>query len=109
MTDFARSRIAFLRERVAAASRQADRATFPVPFRQRQVDLVVTDVPIEFPLYNVLSGRTHRAQAEYIDRHGVSADFFAIPRTKRCSGRSTRSSWQWWTTLAWLVTCTRRA
>jgi hypothetical protein len=79
MADSTKSRIAFLRERVAAATRQSDRATFPVPFRQRQVNLVVTDVPIEFPLYNVLSGRTHRAQAEYIDRHGVAADFFADP------------------------------
>ncbi|MDP8956153.1 MAG: hypothetical protein M3N24_04235 [Actinomycetota bacterium] len=79
MTDSSKSRVAFLRERVAAATRKSDRATFPVPFRQRQANLVVTDVPIEFPLYNVLSGRTHRAQAEYIDRHGVAADFFADP------------------------------
>jgi hypothetical protein len=74
------SRAAFLAERVEAAT-SAHRATFPVPFRQRQEDLVKIDVPIQFPLYNLRSGRTHRAQAQYVERHGLPADFFADPES----------------------------
>jgi hypothetical protein len=78
MTESQPSRAAFLAERVEAAQ---GRPTFQVPFRQRQEDLVKIDVPIEFPLYNLRSGRTHRAQAQYIERHGLSADFFADPES----------------------------
>lgn len=77
MTETQPSRIAFLRDRVETADRAATRTTFDVPFRQRQVSLVKIDVPIGFPLYNIKSGRTHRAQAEWIERHGGQADFFA--------------------------------
>lgn len=80
MTDSQPSRAAFLAERVEAAQ-AAHQPTFPVPFRQRQVDLVKIDVPIGFPLYNLRSGRTHRAQALYIERHELPADFFADPES----------------------------
>jgi hypothetical protein len=40
---------------------------------------VTIQVPIDFPLYNVRSGRTHRAQSEYIDRHALPGDFFGDP------------------------------
>jgi len=80
MPDSQPSRAAFLAERVEAAI-SAHRPTFPVPFRQRQQDLVKIDVPIEFPLYNLRSGRTHRAQAQYIESHGLEADFFADPES----------------------------
>lgn len=77
MTDSQPSRIAFLRERVAAAEQAAARTTFDVPFRQRQFSLVKIDVPISFPLYNIKSGRTHRAQTQWIEHNGKPADFFA--------------------------------
>jgi hypothetical protein len=73
----AQSRIAFLRERVEAAEGAAGRQTFDVPFRQRSQALVKIDVPIGFPLYNVRSGRTHRAQRAFIEAHDRAADFFA--------------------------------
>lgn len=73
------SRIAFLRERVEARERAANRTTFGVPFRQRQVELVKIEVPIEFPLYNVQSGRTHLKQTEWIEQNNKPKDFFADP------------------------------
>jgi len=76
MTDAQPTRIAFLRERVQAAERVANRTTFDVPFRQRQLSLVKIFIPISFPLYNIKSGRTHRAQTEWIDLNGGSAGFF---------------------------------
>jgi hypothetical protein len=79
MTDTAPSRIAFLRERVDTAERSSGRATFDVPFRQRQRTLPKIEVPIAFSLYNVHSGRTHRAQAQWIEQNAKSADFFADP------------------------------
>lgn len=79
MTDSPPSRIAFLRERVEAAERSASRATFDVPFRQQQRTLVKVEVPISFPLYNIRSGRTHRSQAEWIERNGRASDFFDDP------------------------------
>jgi hypothetical protein len=77
-TESQPSRAAFLAERVEAAT---GRPTFQVPFRQRQEDLVKIDVPIQFPLYNLRSGRTHRAQAQYVERHDLPADFFADPES----------------------------
>lgn len=73
------SRIAFLRERVEAAERAANRQTFDVPFRQRSQPLVKIDVPIDFPLYNIQSGRTHRAQRAWIEDNDKPSDFFADP------------------------------
>lgn len=73
------SRIALLRERVRVASGDANRKTYSVPFRQEQLNLVVIQVPIDFPLYNVRSGRTHRAQSEYVDRYDLPLDFFGDP------------------------------
>lgn len=78
MAESPPSRAAFLIERVEAAH---GRPTFQVPFRQRQEDLVKILVPISFPLYNLRSGRTHRAQAEYIERYGRPTDFFADPES----------------------------
>lgn len=75
------SRIAFLKERVDAARETRDVATFAVPFRQTQSDLVKIEVPIDFPLYRLQSGRTHRAQADYIERHGLPANFFDDPES----------------------------
>jgi hypothetical protein len=79
VTDSPPSRIAFLRERVEAAERSASRATFDVPFRQQQKTLVKIEVPISFPLYNIRSGRTHRSQAEWIERNGRASNFFDDP------------------------------
>jgi hypothetical protein len=79
MTTGQPSRIAFLRERVEAVEASRDRTTFDVPFRQRQISLPKIEVPLDFPLYNVLSGRTHRAQSEWIERHSKPADFFGDP------------------------------
>lgn len=77
------SRIAFLLERVRVADAAKDRATFPVPFRGRQINPVVVEVALDFPLYNVHSGRTHRAQSEYIDQHGLPADYFSDPEDEQ--------------------------
>lgn len=79
MPEHRQSRIAFLDERVTTAERSQGRTTFDVPFRQRQMPFVKIDVPIGFALYNVLSGRTHRAQSDWIERNGVSPDFFDDP------------------------------
>lgn len=79
MTESQPSRIAFLQDRVGTADRAVGRTTFDVPFRQRHVSLVKVDVPIGFPLYNIQSGRTHRAQTEWIERNGRPADIFADP------------------------------
>jgi hypothetical protein len=79
MPEAPNSRIAFLRDRVGAAQSARDYKTFAVPFRQHQIDLVKIQVPIWFPLYNLQSGRTHRAQTEWIERHGLPADFFTDP------------------------------
>lgn len=79
MTDSPPPRIAFLRERVEAAEGSATKATFDVPFRQRQRTLVKIEVPLSFPLYNVRSGRTHRSQAEWIELNGRPTEFFADP------------------------------
>lgn len=72
------SRVAFLRDRLHAIPPQ-DRTTFPVPFRQKQRSLTMVEIPIDFPLYNVKSGRTHRAQSRYIDRQALPEDFFEDP------------------------------
>jgi len=53
--------------------------TFPVPFRDHQRPLVKIEVPIEFPLYNIQSGRTHRAQSQYIADLKLPEGFFADP------------------------------
>lgn len=73
------SRIAFLRSRVDAAWATDRHETFPVPFRDHPRPLVKIEVPIEFPLYNIRSGRTHRAQSQYIAEQKLSDDFFADP------------------------------
>ena len=77
MTETQPSRTAFLRERVETAERAVSRTTFDVPFRQRPASLVKIGIPISFPLYNVRSGRTHRAQTAWIARQGKPSDFFA--------------------------------
>lgn len=81
MTESSTSRTAFLRERVEAARQSPHPATSAVPFRQSQVDLTKIVVPIEFPLYNLRSGRTHRAQAHHIERYELSDDFFSDPES----------------------------
>src|SRR4051812_26090085 len=81
MPDPPTSRIAFLRDRVKAA-RGAGAPTSDVPFRQHQIDLPRIQVPIAFPLYRLQSGRTHRAQTQYIEDHGLPQDFFADPESE---------------------------
>ncbi len=79
MTETQPSRVAFLEDRVATADRATGRTTFDVPFRQRHIPLVKVDVPIAFPLYNIKSGRTHRAQTEWIERNDKPPEFFDDP------------------------------
>jgi hypothetical protein len=81
MPESSASRIAFLRDRVRAA-RDAGAPTSDVPFRQHVIDLPRIQVPIAFPLYNLGSGRTHRAQARYIEEHELPEDFFADPESE---------------------------
>lgn len=79
VTESAESRTAFLRERCESA---AHGPTAPVPYRQDQIDLLKIEVPISFPLYRLQSGRTHRAQARYIEEHGLASDFFDDPESE---------------------------
>ncbi len=73
------SRIAILKERIEEVERK-NGATFDVPFRGRLVSLRRIQVEIDFPLYRIQSGRTHRAQAAYSDRHSsLPKDFFSDP------------------------------
>ncbi len=74
------SRIAVLKERVEAADQNKQRRTFDVPFRGKPLPLPRIRVETDFPLYRIQSGRTHRAQAEYLDRHRhLPKDFFDDP------------------------------
>jgi hypothetical protein len=81
MTERQPTRIAFLRERIEAA-RSAGGPTSDVPFRQQVLDLPRIQIPIAFPLYNIGSGRTHRAQAGYIEEHSLPTEFFADPESE---------------------------
>lgn len=73
------SRIAILKERVEAAERIKG-STFDVPFRGKPLSLRRIRVETDFPLYRIQSGRTHRAQAAYSDRHpSLPNDFFSDP------------------------------
>lgn len=73
------SRIAYLKDLVRAALEQPDRSTFPVPYQGKPENFVEVKVPIDFPLYNVRSGRTHRAQSAYVETHNLPEDYFADP------------------------------
>lgn len=74
------SRIAILKERVEAAERDGQRRTFDVPFRGKPLALPRIRIETEFPLYRIQSGRTHRAQAAYLDKHPhLPKDFFSDP------------------------------
>jgi hypothetical protein len=73
------SRIAILKERAEAADREKG-PTFDVPFRGKSLSLRRIRVETDFPLYRIQSGRTHRAQAAYLDRHPqLAKDFFDDP------------------------------
>lgn len=82
MPEVQPSRVAFLKERVEAARQSRDLATFAVPFRQGQIELVKIEVPIDFPLYRLQSGRTHRAQADYSERHALPDNYFDDPESE---------------------------
>lgn len=73
------SRIAILKERIEAAER--DRGpTSDVPFRGKPLSLRRIRIETDFPLYRIQSGRTHRAQGAYLDRHPqIPRDFFSDP------------------------------
>jgi hypothetical protein len=75
------SRIAFLKKRVEAA-KQEGVPTQQVPFRDGQIHLPRIKIPADFPRYRLQSGRTHRKQAEYIERHDLPPDFFADPESE---------------------------
>ena len=73
------SRIAVLKERLALAEREKG-STFDVPFRGKRLSLRRISVEIDFPLYRIQSGRTHRAQGQYLDEHReLPTDFFDDP------------------------------
>src|SRR5579859_5518077 len=73
------SRIAVLRERLQQAEKQGG-PTFDVPFRTKPIPLRRISIETDFPLYRIQSGRTHRAQSEYLERHPqVGKDFFEDP------------------------------
>jgi hypothetical protein len=81
MPQSAASRIAFLKKRVEAA-REEGAPTQQVPFRDDQIHLPRIKIPAEFPRYRLQSGRTHRKQAEYIESHDLSPDFFSDPESE---------------------------
>lgn len=75
-----KSRIQLLRERVEAAQGSKDRSTFDVPFRGKRLPFVKVRINTDFPLYRIQSGRTHRAQCAYLERHpDLGAGFFDDP------------------------------
>lgn len=79
MTAEAKSRIAILRDRVKVAE-DAKVPTYDVPFRGKAIPLRKLQVKTDFPLYRVVSGRTRRAQSQYMDEHPALAQgFFADP------------------------------
>lgn len=80
MADTQPSRIAFLKQRLKAREGK-EGPTSDVPFRQKVLDLPRIEVPVDFPLYNLRSGRSHRAQSAYIEEHGLSQDFFEDPES----------------------------
>jgi hypothetical protein len=77
----AASRIAFLKKRVEAAKKDGA-PTQQVPFRDDQIHLPRIKISADFPRYRLQSGRTHRKQAEYIEQHDLSSDFFADPESE---------------------------
>jgi hypothetical protein len=81
MTDPKPTRIAFLKQRLKAREGK-DGPTDRVPFRQKVLDLPRIEVPIDFPLYNLRSGRSHRAQSRYVERNEFSSDFFEDPESE---------------------------
>lgn len=73
------SRSAVLKERVEAAERNRG-ATSDVPFRGKMLSFRRIRVETDFPLYNIKSGRTRLAHAEYLDKHRhLPLDFFSDP------------------------------
>lgn len=79
------SRIAFLKKRLEAAKKEGA-PTQQVPFRDAQIHLPRIKVPADFPRYRLQSGRTHRKQAEYIEKHDLAPDFFADPESEEAQG-----------------------
>jgi hypothetical protein len=69
MTAGEKSRIQILRDHVKAAEQSSNRATADIPFRNATITLTKIRVKSDFPLYRIESGRTHRAQAAYLDAH----------------------------------------
>jgi hypothetical protein len=82
-TEQKASRIAVLRERVQEANKQAG-PTFDVPFRNKSISFRRIRIATDFPLYRIQSGRTHRAQSEYLERHPRhDRNFFDDPEDPR--------------------------
>lgn len=82
-TEQKASRIAILRERVQEAKKQAG-PTFDVPFRNKSISLRRIRIATDFPLYRIQSGRTHRAQSDYLERHPRhDRNFFDDPEDPR--------------------------
>lgn len=81
MADAKPSRIAFLKQRLKAREGSGG-PTSDVPFRQKVLDLPRIEVPVDFPLYNLRSGRSHRAQSGYIEAHKLPPDFFEDPESE---------------------------
>ena len=80
MPEDKESRIAFLRKKIEDVARDRQHSTFDVPFRGKPATLTRIEIKTDFPLYRVQSGRTHSAQAAYLDRHSeLPQDFFADP------------------------------
>jgi hypothetical protein len=51
-----------------------------VPFRGGRVPLVKIKLRVDFPLYRIQSGRTHRAQSKYLEQHpDLPSGFFDDP------------------------------
>jgi hypothetical protein len=74
------SRIATLRERVERTKHDATGKTFDVPFRGETIALRRIRIETGFPLYRIQSGRTHRAQSAYLERHPqLGKNFFDDP------------------------------
>lgn len=79
MPDGTKSRIAILKEMLAAAE-TAGGPTCDVPFQGNRVSLRKIRIKTDFLRYRIQSGRTHRAQGQYLDEHpDLPRHFFDDP------------------------------
>ncbi len=78
-----KSRVQILKEMVGTAEKSKPDGTSDVPFRDQRHPFPRIRVRLDFPLYRIQSGRTRRAQSQYLEWHpDLPKDFFADPEDR---------------------------